>query len=248
MDDSYPPHPQRGQHWALFLDIDGTLLEFADNPHDVVVPQALSSLLRQLQRKLNGALAFISGRSLTSIDTLFMPLHLPAAALHGLERRDARGNLHRVDADAQTLNEVRRRVNALAQRVPNTLVEDKGSAIALHWLNAESSQYWLEQQMRMLAEETGYDFLPGRYVYEIKQPGANKGTAVAAFMAETPFAGRQPVFLGDDHTDANALAYVAQAGGIPIQVGDRLDPAGQWRLQHPVAVLYWLQKLNDALA
>lgn len=248
MDDLYPPVPQRGEHWALFLDIDGTLLEFADNPHNVVVPQALFALLRQLQHKLQGALAFVSGRSLASIDALFTPLHMPAAALHGLERRDAGGHLHRIDGDGETLSAVRRRVHLIAQQVPGTLVEDKGSAIALHWLRATTRQAWLEQQMRALAQETGYDFLPGRYVYEIKQPGANKGTAVAAFMEEAPFAGRQPVFLGDDHTDANALTYVAQAGGIPIQVGDRLDQAGQWRLPHPVAVLDWLRKLNDVLA
>lgn len=247
MDDLYPPHPQRGEHWALFLDIDGTLLEFANHPHEVVVPKPLIPLLEQLQQKLDGALALISGRSLASIDSLFLPLRLPAAALHGLERRDIQGNLHCTAANTEKLNEVRQRINALAQRAPNSYVEDKGSAIALHWLNATASQYWLQQQMRMLAQETGYDLLEGRYVFELKQPGADKGTAVAGFMSEAPFAGRQPVFLGDDHTDEKALEFVKKAGGVAIQIGDRLSDTGQWRLEHPVAVLYWLHKLNNAL-
>lgn len=248
MDDLYPPHPQQGERWALFLDIDGTLLEFAHHPDAVIVPKSLIPLLMQLQQKLQGALALVSGRSLVTIDSLTQPLRLPAAGLHGLERRDIHGQLHTIASNAIALNEVRERVNALAKRAPNSRVEDKGSAIALHWLDAKASEYWLQTQMRMLAQETGYDLLEGRYVYEIKQPGADKGTAVAAFMEEAPFAECRPVFLGDDHTDEKALAYVAQAGGIAIQVGNRLDNAAPWRLQHPVAVLYWLEKLKDSLA
>ena len=58
---------------ALFLDIDGTLLDIARTPDAVVVPAELKHSLGKLREELRGALAFVSGRSLESVDKLFAP-------------------------------------------------------------------------------------------------------------------------------------------------------------------------------
>ena len=79
---------------AIFLDLDGTIAEIAEHPDDVCVQPATLRLLETLSDKSDGALAVISGRELSAIDRLLHPLKLPAAGVHGLERRDAAGVLH----------------------------------------------------------------------------------------------------------------------------------------------------------
>ena len=64
---------------ALFLDVDGTLLEIAATPTAVRVPAALRNTLQLAAKRENGALALISGRTISELDRLFAPLVLPAA-------------------------------------------------------------------------------------------------------------------------------------------------------------------------
>ena len=82
-----PRPPAPADDWALFLDVDGCLLDFADAPDAVTVPATLHATLQQLSQRLDGALALVSGRALLRIDELFAPMRLPVAGLHGLERR-----------------------------------------------------------------------------------------------------------------------------------------------------------------
>ena len=89
----FPEPPPPGRDWAVFLDVDGCLLEIAARPDEVVVASDLVPALAQLRERLNGAVALVSGRSLAHLDALFSPLHLAAAGQHGLERRDATGRL-----------------------------------------------------------------------------------------------------------------------------------------------------------
>src|SRR5688572_13314406 len=86
--------PPFGKNWALFLDIDGTLLEIAETPGQVRTDRADYGLIQSLHAAAGGAVALISGRALAVIDELFHPLKLPAAGQHGVERRDAQGRLH----------------------------------------------------------------------------------------------------------------------------------------------------------
>ncbi|MEJ1968375.1 MAG: trehalose-phosphatase [Rhizomicrobium sp.] len=72
---------------ALFLDIDGTLLDIAPTPDSVCVPQALVDDLARLRARCSGALALVSGRTLEDIDRLFAPLRFPAAGAHGTQVR-----------------------------------------------------------------------------------------------------------------------------------------------------------------
>src|ERR671919_3121452 len=84
-----PPPPRlRGADIALFLDVDGTLLEIEREPGAVHVPERLCRILERLPSATGGALALVSGRSLDQLDRLFSPLRLSAAGLHGLERRN----------------------------------------------------------------------------------------------------------------------------------------------------------------
>src|SRR5690348_5596096 len=123
---------------ALFLDVDGTLLEIAPRPELVRVPDGLPALIIRLSAQRDGALALVSGRPLTQLDRLFAPWQGAAAGLHGLERRRADGVLERVldRASAAALERLRPKLAALAAKGTGLTLEDKGGTLALHYRGA----------------------------------------------------------------------------------------------------------------
>jgi trehalose 6-phosphate phosphatase len=89
--------------------------------------------------------------------------------------------------------------------------------------------------------------LEGKMVFELKPPGCDKGQAIAAFMRETPFAGRQPVFAGDDVTDEAGFRVVNQLGGISIRIGANDRPTAAAHGHEDVGTMQtWLADLLAA--
>jgi len=242
-----PPLPTSARDWALFLDIDGTLLDLAPTPDAIYIPPMLPSLLLALHAHLNGALAFVSGRPIAALDRLFAPLHVPCAGLHGVERRDARGLLHRANQDEATLCELRRVAFELARTLPGILVEDKHFTVALHYAQAPQHRAALFSAANAIAGRIGFELQAGHKMYELKPPGIDKGGALTAFLDEPPFAGRRPLFFGDDLTDEYAHAVTRARGGMAVQVGARIASVAQYELDDPAAVLAWLQRWNESL-
>jgi trehalose 6-phosphate phosphatase len=229
---------------ALFLDIDGTLVAHAARPDDVRIKPEVVELIGRLESLLDGALALISGRPLEAVDALFEPLQIPAAGQHGAERRDARGVLHlhptRATRLARALPALRRQV----ARCAGLLLEEKGASVALHFRSARSLAGDAERIMQAVLLRVGEDFAlqPGKCVIELKPSGVDKGTAIAAFLAEPPFAGRVPVFAGDDLTDEFGFGLVNRRGGVSIKVGTGLT-AAQYRVANAGSVRAWLARL-----
>jgi trehalose 6-phosphate phosphatase len=93
------------------------------------------------------------------------------------------------------------------------------------------------------------ELLPGKLVVEIKQTGFTKATAVRELMTYAPFAGRRPVFLGDDETDLGVFEIMPDFDGISISVG-RNVPGVKSCFERPTDVRHWLEQLSrtDALA
>jgi trehalose 6-phosphate phosphatase len=240
--------PPLERHWAWFLDVDGTLLEFAQRPDAVIVPADLRQLLQMVAACAGGALALVSGRPVAALDALFAPLRLPAAGQHGVERRDAQGVLHRLDATLDNLDHVRAELRTLAARMPGVLLEDKGMTLAVHYRQAPEREPELRAAMRALLLALGDEFvlLEGKLVLELRPTGKDKGLAVRDFMAEPPFRGRTPVFVGDDVTDEDGFAVVSALGGHAVKVGAGSSLA-PWRLADAPAVRLWLTAWADAV-
>jgi len=217
--------PRTSANWCLFLDVDGTLLDIAPTPDAVVVDPSLAGLLQRVQDALGGAIALVSGRSLEQLDALFAPNAWPAAGLHGLERRAADGRMHQSGPANPALDAARRSLADVVARAPGALLEDKGRSLALHYRAAPALEHVLRREIRAIAARLGSDFhvLEGRRVLEIKPVAASKARAIEAFLAEIPFAGRRPMFIGDDVTDLDGFAAVEAAGGVSIAVGDRVE-------------------------
>lgn len=225
---------------ALFLDVDGVLLAFADHPERVAVSPPLLTRLRELHGQLEGALALVSGRAIASLDALFAPLRLPSAGLHGLERRNE-GEVLRTEVDASALERVRDAARGIVARYPGAVCEDKGVALALHWRGEPLAAADLQALAATAAMELpGYHLQPGDHVVELKAAGADKGSAIAAFLQEPPFAGRTPVFLGDDLTDEHGFELVNLRGGHSVLVGARTPSAAQFGLRDVAAANAWL--------
>jgi trehalose 6-phosphate phosphatase len=219
---------------ALFLDFDGTMVDIAPQPHAVHVPEPLIAVLRDLHDHLGGAVAVISGRPIEQLDAFLEPLKLPAAGVHGAERRNARGEL--VLQDTHPLHRVERAAHALAKRHPSLLVENKRGSLALHYRQAPELE---AESIRVMQEAVdhspGLTLLRGKMVVEAKPGGASKGRAIEEFLREEPFAGRTPVFIGDDVTDEAGFSTVQRLGGVGVKVGNGATAATR-RLADPAAL------------
>jgi trehalose 6-phosphate phosphatase len=236
-----PPPPSL--QWCLFLDVDGTLIELTDSPLDTFADPELKTLLGQVAERLGGALALVSGRGIDYLDALFAPLRLPAAGLHGVERRKASGEMHGASFVDTQLTRARAAVDELVQAHPGTFVEDKGRTLAVHFRMAPDREAAVRESLTAIVKPLGsnYHIQEGSMVLEIKPRGFTKATAIKAFMAEPPFSGRKPVFIGDDLTDQDGFRMVEDQGGLSIAVGDRVK--GQYRLENAAAVRGWLQEI-----
>ncbi len=206
---------------AFFFDFDGTLVELAPTPDSIHVPSSLIALIDELRRLSHGAVAIVSGRGIDSIDTYLNMPGLPVAGLHGAERRDANGDTQRVGFNDARLLRIERELAGVVERHPGMLLEIKGAAVALHYRNApECEPVARAATERLVADHAdAYVLQPGKMVFEIKPKGVDKGRALAAFLDEPPFAGRLPVFAGDDLTDEKGFAVVNAHGGLSIKVG-----------------------------
>lgn len=226
---------------ALFLDVDGTLLEIRDHPADVSADGELVDLLKQCLERLDGAMALISGRSVSEIDRIFASADFPVAGAHGSELRRHDGKV--ISADSQALPEPAvARLEALVARHDGLLLEHKEGGVSLHYRRAPA----LEQECRRAVEEVlaglgdSFRLIAGKMVFEIAPAAHDKGAAIRAFLEQPPFAGRVPVFLGDDVTDEDGFRAVNELGGLSIRVGDIDQSEAQYCLAGIAAVRPWL--------
>jgi trehalose 6-phosphate phosphatase len=231
---------------ALFLDIDGTLLEFESHPDLVRATEALIDLLQSVSTALSGAVALISGRPLADIDRVFRQWQPYAAGGHGAEVRGRLGTRHHEPDEAL----VKRLSTLAAERVanlPEVWLEDKGYGFALHYRalpEHEAAVTTLAAEIAGLSEGT-LEVQPGNLVQELRPASFDKGLALDELMEQPPFAGHRPIVVGDDRTDEYAFAAAARHGGISILVGDRDDTVATYHLPDPEAVRTWLTQIPE---
>lgn len=232
-----PPIP--APDWALFLDVDGTLIDIAPSPSAIRIPPQLPPLLAQVSARHGGALALVSGRTAANLAQLMAPYGFPAAGLHGIERMDSAGRITR-PPPLPGLGALRARLRRLEGG--GVVLEDKGLTLALHYRLAPQREAECRQAVEALvAAYPQFRMLAGKMVLEVKPAGTDKGGALRAFMAEPPFAGRVPVFVGDDVTDEDGFRAAAALGGFAVLVGPQRETAARYRLDDVAACRNWLK-------
>ncbi len=230
---------------ALFLDLDGVLAPMAPTP-DAVGPVARrTTVLKAVEARLNGRVAIVSGRTIAEIDRISGSALTSASGVHGLERRLKDGSIERHTA-GEGVAEALQAFQAFAAERPGIIVEDKGVSAGLHYRQAPDQTAAAVALAHRLQAETGLTLQPGHMVLELKTPGADKGTAVTAFMQDEPFRGAVPIMLGDDLTDEHGFEAAAALGGYGVLVGPERETAARYRLEDVDAVLSWLEAVAEA--
>lgn len=231
---------------AILLDIDGTLLDIAPKPHDVLVSPDLRRMLVRLAHRLGGALGLISGRSLADIDYIFDPLRLAVVGGHGAEiRTSPEAKPYRMQASPLD-PALKRRFIEIGELDQGIIIEDKDYSLAIHYRLAPKMGGAVIKSVAAICEKYGCDglsILPGKSVIEIKPRGFDKGSGLQELMSFAPFAGRTPVFVGDDVTDEAAFAMLPHFSGIGVSVGG-IVPGATFNFDGPKDVRLWLHRLS----
>lgn len=229
---------------AILLDIDGTILDLAPSPQQISVPPELLHTLARLTELTGGAVALVSGRSLNDIDLIFSRLQLAAIGGHGAEIRTT------ADAEpqmrvGQLSTALKRKLATVVELGPGILVEDKGYSLALHYRLAPEKGNALRAAVEGICADVApgaIEILTGKLVVEIKSTGVNKAEAVCELMSRSPFAGRKPIFIGDDTTDVPVFGIIAKFGGLGFSVG-RIVADVDGHFDTPETVRSWLARI-----
>jgi trehalose 6-phosphate phosphatase len=240
----HPPPILDPVRHALFLDFDGSLVDFAMRPDEIVVRPETIHVLERLFRRFGGALAIVTGRHIADVEEHLAPLKIPASGVHGVEFRSKPDEI-RIAPISEELEEVRRRLADAVPRHDPVYVEDKGEAFVLHFRQHPDQ----EARAGRIAEEVveGLDTLQavkGHAIFEIRQRDITKANAVRRFMRRPPFHGRTPVFVGDDVTDEDGMREAAAEGGFGVKIGPGRTFAA-YRLPDTSAVHNWLSRLTE---
>lgn len=232
-------------NWAVFLDVDGTLLDIAPTPDAVVVPPELPDILQRLRDDLGGALALVTGREISVIDQFFAPLKLAVAGIHGAELRFPDGQTKSATAHPD-LPRIVRELEGFAALNEGLLVEPKGRAVAIHFRKNPVLGEDVEGLVHELVQTSapGLEVQPGKMVFEVRPAKADKGCAISVLLEQEPYAGRRPLVFGDDWTDEPAFRTANARDGRSIRVGrDKRPTEANETIADPAAVRQWLARI-----
>ena len=244
-----PPDNLDPSNLALFLDVDGTLLDIEDHPADVRADPSLVAMLSSISRRLGGALSLISGRQIADIDRIFAPVRFAAAGAHGSELRQHPDDPVAIAGSSlpvPALDDIR----SFVEQNPGLLLEEKRGGVSLHYRRAPQ----LEEQCKsfvqglLLQIEKDFRLIAGKMVLELAPIDHNKGAAITEMMQREPFSGRRAVFVGDDVTDEDGFRAVNAIGGITIRVGGNLGSAAEYALPDVASVRRWLESIGNRIS
>jgi trehalose 6-phosphate phosphatase len=205
---------------ALFLDFDGTLVEIAPLPDAVQLDRRVATALEALRNSLGGALALVSGRPIVFLDEVMAPHRFDAAGLHGAQIRFGEA-METQSSSPDAMRQATRDLVRFANSHVGIIVEDKRISVALHWRMAPQLKDEALALIRAHAARMGPSvrLQEGKSVAELVPASASKGEAIRWLMRSPPYAGRIPVFIGDDITDEDGFEAVNALGGVSVRIG-----------------------------
>lgn len=236
---------------ALFLDVDGTLIDLAASPSQVIVPAELVADLDRVQQALGGAVALVSGRTIADLDALFDPLQLRAAGVHGAEIRfEPEAAIMATPKAIRLPNDLWRSLTQRLETLPGIFAENKRYSFAIHYRAAPAFGPRLSEILQdFIVAHDGIELhlIEAHLAFELKGGAFHKGLAIAAFLSRAPFEGRIPIFIGDDSTDEAGFDAVQQAGGLAYAVGTA-RPHVNRVFASPGEVRNWIREFISQMA
>ena len=206
----------------------------------------VKSLLGELQDKLSGRLALLSGRSLANVRSYLHPLEVAAGGSHGLELAHACETTVAVQSPPGLAGAIAK-LKRLELDQPGVIIEEKPGGVAVHYRQAPGAEATCREIAARIAAEAGMALQPGKMVVELKHPATDKGRALKRFMEAPPFTGTRPIFLGDDLTDEDGFASARELGGAGILVGPERPTHALYRLDDVASVQRWRAAASEQL-
>lgn len=213
---------------VLFLDYDGTLVDFAGNIDDASPDEELYSLIEKLTADASNSVVIISGRRNETLENWFGHLKVDLIAEHGAWQK-AHGdkwNCLPLLTD-QWKQEMKAILETYTDRTPGSFIEEKSFSLVWHYRKAEEGLGDLRaneivSHLKILAADKGLQLMPGNKVIEFKNMEVNKGKAALNWLY-----GKRPDFilaLGDDHTDEDIFKALPD-DAFTIKVGNNISEA-----------------------
>ena len=236
-------NPEIDRTCALFLDLDGTLVEIAETPDAVAVPPDLPPLLARLRELLGGALAIVSGRPIRDTDRLLAPLVTASSGEHGAAIRFPDGTVDEMRRDAHVPEAWKARLGEQIAKWPGVLLETKPHGVTLHYrlAPARATDVWDLARSLVTDDNPWFKLIPARMAVEIGLKSTDKARAVEQLMAHAPFRARVPFFVGDDFTDEAGMRAARELGGRGLRVGEVFGGK-------PAEVRAWLKRGVERLS
>ena len=232
---------------ALFLDIDGTLTDFQDDPEHVRIYKGsrLSNDLEKLRGTLKKAMAVCTARDVESADRVMDGMVLSGAFEHGAVIRYDDQTTHTL-SHVPDFDAVKDDIKTAMRALPGSWLEQKAVSLAFHWRECVESHNMDDRICQKICEDIAQDVIRklssrqadefhqlhthlGAHVLEISPAVTrqghiiDKGAGIRAFMQTSPFKNRIPVFLGDSpSSDGPAFKAVQDLDGFAIGVGSRV--------------------------
>lgn len=224
---------------ALFLAVDGALLERSPSPTTVSIPGQLTELLYQLWLRLDGAMALVSGRHIDDLDRMFRPYRFPAIGLHGSEYRDGSDNVVTAKVDSCLISQLHENASLLASQFSDVLIEYRSHGVAFHYgLDPLVAPRLLRDASR-LCRQLGIEFAlyQGEVSIEVLPAIGRQDMAIRALMNDRLFRNRQPILIGADLVDETGFGSVNAIGGVSIGIGPTRSTCAQ----------HWISGREDLL-
>ncbi len=226
---------------SLMLDFDGTLVEIAERPDAVRVPDRVPALLDRAVDRLDGRVALISGRTIADLEGFLPGFDGALVGAHGSEFRLDGDRSQVDDIDLGTVQRLQRLVRDYGDLVPGFLVEDKPTGVVLHFRQAEEKSGLALKFMESVANAAeGFRLQPALMAFELKPCSVGKDVAMRKLLDAPPFAGSRPVVAGDDLTDEPALGLAQELGGVGVKIG-QAETVARHRLAGPDALMERLE-------
>lgn len=232
-------------HWALFLDFDGTLVPIMDDPSGARLEPSVNRVLHQLARHPGTSVYIMSGRRLGDLRQRIKIPRVNLLGLHGWEKRGAK-----LPPDQKrTLRKAKVWLSQWLPVLRGIKVEDKAHALAVHCRGASPAETRVARQVMLVASEHFHPdlhLLKGKRIWELLPRAiAGKGSATQRLLAKLP-PGTLPIFIGDDTSDESAFAILHQ--GLAVHVGTRTRTKAPFCLRDPGEVREFLERFAAVIS
>ncbi|MFW6035060.1 MAG: trehalose-phosphatase [Halothermotrichaceae bacterium] len=240
------------KYLLLFLDYDGTLSPFKDNPAEAVPYPGIKKCLQSMSEHSSIIISIISGREINQLQQMLKISNVNYAGNHGLDIKTFDGekfNWSKNEIQYDFLKKIKSKINITFCKNKNYYLEDKGAGFAIHLTENSSQKNVILEYLKNKITDRSFEVMEGRQIIEVRPAGWDKGKAVTTLIdkmtSKFNIYNYQTIYIGDDTTDEDA--FKALGDGITIYVKNEgtLNTEAKYYLNNPREVYQLLQIIKD---